>query len=146
MKSSTAEGPVSRFELLEHTGDLGLEIWSETPEGIFEAAARGLFSILSDLDSIHAEIQRRIELQGSSMADLLVDWLRELNFLSITEDLLFCRFEIELDGSSLKALISGEPISPDKHRIHREVKAVTYHDLVFEKSKTGWYARVIFDL
>lgn len=137
----------SRFELLEHTGDLGLEVWSESPEAIFETAACGLFSIIADLDSIHPETEKKLSLQAISKEELLVDWLRELNLLCTIEDFLFCQFRIlELKDNKLDAIVTGEQISPDRHNITREVKAVTYHDLVFEKRDNGWFARVIFDL
>ena len=137
----------SRFELLEHTGDSGLEVWSDSPEGILETAALGMFSILVELNTIQPEFQKSIELQSGSREDLLVDWLRELNLISILDEMLFCRFEIQkLKDNSLNAHIFGEPVSKDKHKIFREIKAVTYHDLIFEQRDSGWFARVIFDL
>ena len=126
---------------------MGLQIWSDTPEGIFVQAARGLFTTLTDFNTIESKIQKRLEIHGESHSDLLVNWLRELNFLSITEELLFCQFDIEsLNDTYLTASLSGESISTGKHTIDREIKAVTYHELVFEQLKAGWYARVIFDL
>lgn len=137
----------SRFELLDHTGDLGLEIWSDSEIGIFEAAARGLFSIVCNIDRVEPRLEETIKVEGPSSADLLVSWLTTLNLKATIDGILFCEFSIDkYESKSLTATVKGERIIPKKHSIKREVKAVTYHGLRFERHELEWYAQVVFDL
>ena len=141
------EMTVDRFELLEHAGDLGLQVWSSTREGIFVTAARGFFSILTDVKRIKPVLTQPISLQAGSDAELLVYWLNHLNFLFATAGLLLVNFTpLQIDDGKLTAIVSGESISPTRHEIYREIKAVTYHQLLFEKRSAGWFAQVILDL
>ena len=40
----------------------------------------------------------------------------------------------------------GEPIDPARHRLAREVKAVTYHQAWVREADGLWRAQVVFDL
>jgi len=41
----------------------------------------------------------------------------------------------------------GEPIDPEKHTIHTEVKAITYHMMNVERKEDGtWEATYVVDL
>ncbi len=138
---------MERFELLEHAGDLGLQIWSPTRTGIFVTAARGFFSVLTDIDKIKPKLQRQISLQANEDAELLVRWLNQLNYFFATEGLLFADFTpLQIDGNELTAVVSGENFSSQIHELYHEIKAVTYHQLRFERRNTEYFAQVIFDL
>jgi SHS2 domain-containing protein len=139
---------INRFELLEHTGDLGLQVWSSSLEGIFATAAQGLFYVISELKNVEAQKRLEIQLEAESLEELFVRWLNHLNFLFVTEEMLFCRFDpIKIvNNTHLSATVSGESISMEKHEILREIKAVTYHQLNLKQVETGWFAQVIFDL
>jgi SHS2 domain-containing protein len=53
---------------------------------------------------------------------------------------------MECGNKRLKAQLMGEPYNKKKHSIKTEIKAVTYSGLNVEKQKSGWRARVIFDV
>ena len=52
----------------------------------------------------------------------------------------------EVNSRTLKALLRGECFDPVRHRIEREIKAVTYHQASVTKTGDGWLARVVFDV
>jgi SHS2 domain-containing protein len=63
------------------------------------------------------------------------------------------RFAIELiepgerqGGLQLRASAWGERIDPARHRLAREVKAITYHGLWLRPQGAGWAAEVIVDV
>jgi SHS2 domain-containing protein len=61
--------------------------------------------------------------------------------------MLLCEVkQISVQNGLLKATINGEVFSSEKHEILREIKAVTYHQLILEKRDNCWFAQVIFDL
>lgn len=135
------------FETFDHTADLGLRIRAETLEGLFEEAARALFSlIVVDPQTIRPEKSFSFEIEGARQDELLLDWLEELLFTFSTRHKVLARFEVLLSGRGLKATAWGEEYSPDSHQIGEEVKAITYHGLKVEKLEQEWLAEVIVDL
>lgn len=141
------EGKRSGFEPIDHTADAGIKIYGADLADLFSNAALGLFDIITDLEKVHAKIERKVRVESSDIEALLVDWLSELNYLFLTERMLYKVFEIEEMGeNTLLARIKGEPLDLDRHEIYTEVKAVTFHKLYIKPVKTGWEAQVIFDL
>ena len=144
--SPPAEIP-SWFEEIDHTADAGFRVSARTREALFERAAWGLFWLLSEIEHVEATDQRTVHVEGSDLEDLLVNWLSELNFMHVTERMLFSEFAVgEMDEHSLEAEVRGEPIDPDRHTVYTEIKAVTYHQLAVEETEDGWSVQVIFDL
>ena len=98
-----------------------------------------------ELDGV-AEIWRNLDLQAPDMEALLVDWLRELLYIQISEGLLFAAAGIEtLDEQRLVAR-AGFAHPQDADVVERELKGVTYHDLEVGRRDGDWFARIVFDL
>jgi len=136
-----------KFEQIDHTADVGLRIYGATLAELFEHAAEGLFDIITVLEKVNVSIRRQVFVNASDRESLLVNWLSEVNFLFLTRKEVFRTFEItKMSNLSLKAEIQGEKLDLDKHIIHTEVKAVTYHQIDIHQSPEGWTAQVIFDL
>ena len=138
---------MKRFEVLDHTADIGLVIYGKDLASLFEHAGEGFFYLITDLKTVKPRIEKRVELTGESLDRLMVDWLSELLYLHDVEHLLFKEFRVESVGEEgLKAVAKGEPFQDGVHVIKTGVKAVTYHQIEVKKSDRGWRARVIFDL
>ncbi len=132
---------------LDHTADAGFTVTAPDRETLYARAAWGLFSILTDVPRVAPRDSRTIRLEADDPAALMVKWLSELNFIHITEHVLFRRFEVRLPGPGrLEAEVSGEPIDPGRHTVYTEVKAVTYHGMEIEQRGESWRAVVIVDL
>jgi SHS2 domain-containing protein len=131
----------------DHTGDLGIDVEGESLAAVFEEAASGMFGLLTDLSTVDDVNEYHVSANGADVVELLLNWLSELNFMHLTERVLFCSFNVKiLDDVRLEASVGGESIDPVRHKIHTEIKAVTYHEMVVEERKDRWYARVIFDI
>jgi SHS2 domain-containing protein len=48
--------------------------------------------------------------------------------------------------AAARGVVRGEGVDVDRHALRFDVKAATYHGLVFRESASGCFARVIFDL
>jgi len=138
---------MQRFEILDHTADIGIIVHGENLKALFENAGEAFFHLITDLRKVRRRVERRVNIGGESLDRLMVDWLSELLYLHDVETLLFKGFEIDSVGEDgLKAMVKGEPFQEGVHVIKTEVKAVTYHQIEVRREKRGWRARVILDL
>ena len=140
-----------QYSIIDHTADIGLECRGETIEALFEAAAEGMFSILTDLQNVAVRDEHTIELYASSHDDLLIQWLQELLYLFSTTSSVYSEFSTRInhtDNNSLKirGICGGEPIDHKKHKIYTEIKTATYHQLQVKQTPKSWEGRVIFDI
>jgi SHS2 domain-containing protein len=135
------------FKVLDHTADIGITAYGADIKELFINAAVGLFSLITDLNTIKEDIQREVELSAEDKETLLVEWLNELIYIFDVEHIIFKRFQIdELNDNRVKARCFGEKIKPGQHKLKREVKAATYHMLRISQSSDGYEATVIFDI
>lgn len=141
------------WRTIEHTADLAIEIEAQSPEALFVVAAHGMTGILRGeeagaLDPLapteHAG--RELTLGAPDRESLLVEWLRELLYIQISEGTFFAQAEIgELSDKALRARVRFSESGGDSE-FERELKGVTYHDLEVAERGDDWYARVVFDV
>jgi len=134
------------FEILEHTADAGIIAHGADINQAFANAARGMFSLITDLDDVKEVVPRDIEVTAPDQESLLVAWLNELIYLFDTENILFKRFDIvHLNDTRLRARGYGEKVDSARHKIKLGVKATTYHMLKIAKDD-GVSVQVLFDI
>jgi len=142
-----------RYRPIDHTGDAGLEAEAESEPDLYAACAEGLFDLLAPRAGIEPREACRIEVAAPDRALLLVRWLRELLYLHAVDRWMFIEFAIETGGGKdggdfrLAAEARGERYDPARHRLRRELKAVTHHQASVVPGEDGiWRARVVFDM
>ena len=136
-----------RFEIFDHTADIGLIVYGENLKALFENAGEAFFRLITDMKRVRHRVEKRIDIGGESLDRLMVDWLSELLYLHDVENLLFRGFKVESVGEGgLKAIVKGEPFQEGVHVIKTEVKAVTYHRIEVRQENGHWRAQIIFDL
>ncbi len=134
------------FEILNHTADVGIIAYGADMKQAFANAAKGLFSLITDLDDVKEVLHRDAELTATDEESLLVEWLNELIYKFDTEGIIFKRFDIaKLDNTRLKARGYGEKVDKSRHKIKMGVKAATYHMLKVERGDGG-RVQVLFDI
>jgi len=138
---------MKRFEVLDHTADIGLIVYGKDLETLFENAGEGFFHLITDLRKVRRRVEREVEVRGKNLERLMVDWLSELLYLHDVENLLFKGFKVEsVSEGQLRARVKGESFQEGIHSIKTEVKAVTYHQIQVRKEGGRWRAQVIIDL
>ena len=136
---------MKKFELIDHTADIGLRAWGETLAGAFGNAALGMFSLIAELENVAAKESRQVEVKADDVEGLLFEWLNSLLYYFDVEMLLFRRFDIiEFEDTHLKAVCHGEKYDSARHSLRMGVKSATYHQL--EVNKEANTVRVIFDV
>ncbi len=135
------------FRILEHTADVGFEAFGPTREEVFANAARALFFLMVDLESIEPRTPVAIMEKNSDPASLLVDWLSQLLYLCDGEGWLFSEFHPGFrSDTELVAEARGEKFDPARHHWKLLVKAITYHQLALEQTPQGWRAQIYVDI
>ncbi|MGQ9631716.1 MAG: archease [bacterium] len=125
---------MERFELFDHTADIGLRAFGSDMRELFANAAYGMFSILADLQSVEAKVTHMFDVRASDVKELLVAWLNELLYTYEVRELIFKEFEIlRLSNTNLVANALGEPIDITRHIIKAEIKTATYHKVTIGK-------------
>jgi len=135
------------FDVIEHTADIGIAAYGADLKQVFANAARGLFSLITELDAISEKNIYHIQVTAPDREALLLQWLNELIYRFEVKEMLFHRFTINtLTNTELKATGYGEKIDLAKHELKIQVKAATFHMLKIEQNNDGWEAQVIFDV
>lgn len=135
-----------KYEIVEHTADVGVRGRGNTLDELFAGMARGLFALIADLETVHPTVERRVELERDTPEELLHAWLDELNAMHQIRGELYAEFEPTVDGIRLTATVRGEPIDLDRHRLGTEIKAITWHDLAVRQTAEGYEAEVLLDV
>jgi len=102
---------------------------------------------MTDLRRVRPREPRAVSASGEDPAALVVAFLTELIVLAQTDGFLARRATVRSVGrppTSLVASLEGERYDPARHSARTEVKAATFHDLVFDPARHR--ARVILDI
>lgn len=134
------------FRLLPHTADLRVEALGEDLPEALAAAAEALFSLLVDRRTVREAQTRTVRAGPGDPEELLFRLLREALLLFFGDRFLACRAHVTMDPNGATLSLSGEPFDPSRHRVHREVKAVTAHGLSVRVSEEGVAARFVVDV
>ena len=136
-----------RYRLLDHTADLGLEIYGRDLPDLFANACFALFDNITDLSRVTGDAARTTAVSGEDTADLMINWLRELLALWTVEGLLVKSARIkDISETSLTADILFDAYSPARHVLKTDIKAITYHQAAVMPAPDGWTARVVVDV
>lgn len=139
-----------KFEIIEHTSDVGVRAYGADLRELFENTAKGMLEIVADTSLLRGEepVEVEVEVESTSTEDLLIAWLEELLYHSGTRNILFSRARIDdiVEGKRLKGRAWGLPLDERRDAVRGEIKAVTYHMLEVRREGEYWQSRVIFDV
>ncbi len=139
-----------KFEIIEHTADLGIRVQGKTLEELFTNSACALFSLMVDVEP-EGKIEEKIILEGENLEELLVVWLNELISMFFAYKFLPAQYHIKITHNEpqykvLEGTLAGQKFDPYENKVSREIKAATYCNLKVEKIDDKWQAEIIFDV
>ncbi len=137
---------MKKYDIIEHTADIGIKAYGKNLSECFENAAVGMFDIISDTKKVKPVGEYEISLKSDTVEELLVDWLSKLLTVSDINNILFGKFDVSVDEEKceLNANVYGENFASERHTAGKEIKAVTYH--ILEVNKEKGYVQVLFDI
>ncbi len=138
------------YHYLEHTADVLFEAYGKDLNELFRNTGLATEEVMVELKTLTSKSEHKITLEEKTVDDLLYHFLEELIFLKDTELLLFKEFEMNItekkNSFKLYALCKGEKINRSKHKLGRDVKAVTLHEFEVKKENSHWKAKVLLDI
>jgi len=130
------------FQEIAHTADWELHVWAPEMTMLLEQAARGMYTLMAARLKSTSRQTRCLEIHFLDNESLLVSFLTELLLLGELENLGFDTFNLQIENERLIADLSGAPIAS----IVKEIKAVTYHNLVIRNTEAGLETNIVFDV
>lgn len=131
----------------DHTGDLGLEVWAETPERLFARAALAVLAQVAESPGHEPGIEVSMRLASPDPGDLLVDLCNQALLEAEVRRAIWTDARVTFPGPDrLEATLSGPPRDPRRQVFLREIKAVSHHDLALDLTPGRCRCRLILDV
>jgi len=135
------------YEFFDHTADMGIRVRAATMAELLMPAAEGLYAAIGELVAVGNESSVQFEFQGDDPSVLLRDFLTELLILFERDKRrVVAVADAAFTESRLTVTAKSAPIDAERSVFHREVKAITYHELNIRPIPGGYEATIIVDI
>ena len=135
-----------QFETFEHEADIGIRGFGGSVKEAFENAAVAMYSVMVNIDAVRTKEKRTVIVSAPDRELLLVEWLNALLAISDIERLIFSKFEVKIEGTTLSGAAWGETLDRDRHDPNVEVKGATYHLLSVNEQDGKFTAQCVVDV
>lgn len=136
-----------RFELFDHTADIGVRVFAPTREGLVPPAVAGLYSVIGEIVAGGQGKAATWTTEGGDAAELLRDFLTEVLAVFERDHCVVKSLTVRTYAAD-RLVVEGRvcPIDEPASSLHREIKAVTYHALAVTETDAGFEATYIVDI
>ena len=138
------------YNFIDHTADIAVQLKGDSIEELFSVGADAWLYLVAGEVNLETDDSTEIELSASSMEELLVTFLNELNYI-LNKNKWLCIsvqsikvFNDEF-GSELSAEISGIKLTNDI-KLRQEIKSVTYQQIEIVQMNGDYSTLVVFDI
>jgi len=134
------------WEHFPHDADVGVRGFGATPAEAFAQAALALTAVVTaarvaPLSSVE------VRCEAPDLELLFVDLLNAIIYEMAVRSMLFGRFDVRIEGTTLTATLWGEPVDVARHAPACEPKGATYTALRVGKDAEGlWSAACVVDV
>ncbi|HEY3307309.1 MAG TPA: archease [Desulfuromonadaceae bacterium] len=133
------------------TADVAFEAWGETREELFIVCAAALLrTMVEEPEEVQRLDELTISVKHEALDLLLYSFLEELVFYKDARRLLLHADQVMISGEegafSLEAIVRGEEITPLRHSMLVDVKAVTLYKFKVFHDENVWKANIILDV
>ena len=135
-----------QYETFEHEADIGIRGFGVTIAEAFENAAVALYSVMVNVNRVRPEERRTVTVSAPDIELLLVEWLNALLSMSDIERMVFSKFEVKINGTSLIGSAWGESLDRERHQAHVEIKGATYYLLCVQELDNRYVAQCVVDV
>jgi SHS2 domain-containing protein len=128
-----------------HTADIRIEAWAPTRDACIAEAVAGLVASFADTVGAHPVRTATTDLTAGSDADVLVEALDEVIYLLDTQGAVPVDTDVAPGSDGPRVRLHLTPVA-DVVTIGAAPKAVTLHDLRFDRVDGGWFCAVTIDV
>ncbi len=135
------------WRIEDHTADVVLVVEAPTLKELFEESVLALAGYIAgkEISCEDCQAKRIVQVSSPEIDLLIADFLNEVLSASIVDKVLYCQAKIQdletEDENHVVAEICGITAEWE-----HDVKAVTYHDLKLEKTKSGYLFKCVLDI
>ena len=133
------------FEIIEHTADLAVELTGKTMNELLESAVSAFVCLLTNPESVHAELKKTFTISAHTPEGLLVGVVNELIYLFEVEEFIPHHAVVATDGKTARCEVIGELIDTTRHTFDHYVKSATYGGLKVGFDENIYKATLILD-
>ena len=135
------------WEHFHHEADIGVRGFGGTQAAAFEQAALAMTAVILDPEAVEARSALDLAVSAPDPEMLLYEWLNALVYEMATRNMLFRRFQVEIDDGELRGTAWGEPIDVARHQPTVEIKGATLTELAVRQGEDGrWSAQCVVDV
>ena len=95
---------------------------------------------------VEAKEKRSVAVSAPDRELLLVEWLNALLSLSDIEHMVFSKFSVNREGTSLTGMAWGERLDRERHEPNVEIKGATFHMLKVMEADGRFVAQCVVDV
>ncbi len=140
--------PFHKF--LDHTADVFFVAKAETLLELFNECALAVEETMVNVEKVKPKTKIKILGEDEKLENLLFDFLDELLFFKDYKQLLFSKFEIQIEEKegkwNLTCFAYGEKLDLTRHEPKVDVKAITRHLFEVKQVEKAWKAQVLIDI
>jgi len=134
---------MGRWEELNHTADVAVNVRAEDWEDLLVTATQAMFGLLAAAGEGPPSDSATVTLEAVDQEALLVDWLNELLYLHERDEIVVVDITFEqLSRTALRARVKGVPVK----EYYTIIKAATFHNLEIERGDGELQTAIVFDV
>jgi SHS2 domain-containing protein len=137
---------IMSWEHFPHEADIGVRGFGRTLAEAFEQAALAMTAVIADPATVAQREAVSIACEAPDSELLLAEWLNCLIYEMATRKMLFSRFAVRIEGTTLSGEAWGEPIERTRHCPAVEIKGATYTGLRVACESGSWIAQTVLDV
>jgi len=134
------------YETFEHEADIGIRGFGDSMAEAFENAALAMYSVIVNVQTIEPKERRGVAVSAPDRELMLIEWLNALLSLSDIDRMVFSKFEVKIEGTSLIGTAWGDALDRVRHQPRVEIKGATYHMLSVQERDNRYVAQCVVDV
>lgn len=135
-----------RYKTIAHTADRAVLVYGRDQRQLLRNAAWALVDQVCAARRVRDRVERPVRVESRDPAVRLVGVMNTLLYYLDAERLVLPHLVLRSVGNGgVLGVARGEPLAK-RHGYKGALKAATYHDLHFEKTRRGLQVRVVLDV
>jgi SHS2 domain-containing protein len=130
------------IEEVDHTADQAIRIHAVTLPRLFVLAVRGMYDVMGITYSRDEVRSLSLKITADDNEGLLVNFLSEILIAIETKQKVLIVDVVKVRNHILYVVGKQNVILTQS----KAIKAITYHDLLIEKTNNGWQTTITFDV